>query len=127
MEGLSILVVEDEAIISLLIEDMLLELGCHTVWHATGLNQALELLRSHRPNAAVLDVNLTGELAYPIASKLEAASVPFIFATGYGRSGIDKEWLSRPVLQKPFEADALEAALIAVLQRSSDCGRGNHP
>ena len=127
LDGLRILVVEDEALVSLLIEDMLLELGCDGVWHATSLNQALEMLDTRNPDAAVLDVNLTGERVYPIASRLESAGIPFIFATGYGRGGIDKEWLSRPVLQKPFESGALEAALASVLVRSSDCGRGNHP
>lgn len=127
LEGLRILVVEDEAIVSLLIEDMLLELGCGGVWHATSINQALELLENRKPDAAVLDVNLTGERVYPIASQLESAGVPFIFATGYGRGGIDREWLSRPAIQKPFEVSTLESALSSVLPRS-DCGSGdNHP
>ncbi|WP_119459198.1 response regulator [Rhodospirillaceae bacterium SYSU D60014] len=115
-DGLKILVVEDETIISFLIEDMLQELGCAVVWHAGDVREALALLRDRRPDVAVLDVNLGRELAYPIAAQLDAARIPFIFATGYGRDGIPDEWASRPVIQKPFAIETLAAALDSVLR-----------
>lgn len=111
LDGLTLLVVEDETIISFLLEDMLGELGCSSVLHAGRVDQALALLRERRPDAVVLDVNLAGEFAYPVALHLAEAGIPFIFTTGYGRSGIPKDWASRPVIQKPFSLDALADAL----------------
>jgi CheY-like chemotaxis protein len=115
LNGRTILVVEDETIVSFLIEDMLDELGCRTVWQAGGVSEALALLDERRPDAVVLDANLSGEFAFPIAARLAEMNVPFVFATGYGRSGIPNEWASRPVIQKPFTRDTLEAALRLLL------------
>ena len=115
LHGLSVLVVEDETIVSLLIEDMLTDLGCGDVWYASGVWEGLALLEARTPDAAVLDVNLAGEPVYPIARRLADAGVPFVFATGYGASGIHEDWSGRPVLQKPFQSDSLAAALASAL------------
>lgn len=117
LEGLKILIVEDEAAVSFLVEDMLQDLGCTLVWHASNVKEALGILAEHRPDAAVLDVNLRDELAYPVAERLDEMEVPFIFATGYGRKGIPSDWMIKPVVQKPFDADALRDALNIVLSR----------
>jgi len=85
-----IVLVEDETVVSFLIEDMLKELGCANIWHASGVRQAMAILRDRQPDAAVLDVNLAGEPGYPIAEHLESARIPFLFATGYGRHGIPR-------------------------------------
>ena len=111
LAGLKILVVEDEAIISFLIEDMLLSLGCASVMHAGAVKQALIALAEQTPDAAVLDVNLAGEPGYAIAEKLEEGGVPFVFATGYGEGGLPARWREKPVIQKPFTLESLEAAL----------------
>ncbi len=115
--GVRILLVEDETVVSFLIEDMLKELGCANIWHARGVDQAIAMLRDRQPDAAVLDVNLAGELGYPIAEQLESAQIPFLFATGYGRNGIPAQWASKPTIQKPFRYDALAQALAALLGR----------
>jgi len=115
-----ILIVEDEPIVALLIEDMLTELGCHQVMHVSGVPEALELLRTHRPDAAVLDVNLKNVQVYPVAEYLAAARIPFIFATGYGRSGVAERWRDMRVIQKPFERSTLAAALGAILECRTD-------
>lgn len=117
LDGLNILIVEDEAVVSFLVEDMLQDLGCTAVWHASSVKEALGILSDQRPDAAVLDVNLRDELAYPVAEQLEKLEIPFIFATGYGRKGIPADWLIKPVVQKPFDADALRDALNLVLWR----------
>jgi DNA-binding NtrC family response regulator len=111
LEGLTLLVVEDETIISFLLEDMLADLGCKAVLHAGRVSDALEIIRKNKPDAAVLDVNLGGEHAYPVAAELAAAQVPFVFTTGYGASGIQAEWAKRPVIQKPFRLESLSEAL----------------
>jgi len=115
LDGLSILIVEDETIISLLLEDMLMSLGCASVWHANGVDEALALLKEKRPDAVLLDVNLSGRQAYPVAEQLELQAIPFIFSTGYGASGLPARWGAKPTVQKPFTLQALEKALSAAL------------
>ena len=115
LDGLSVLVVEDEAIISFLLEDMLGDLGAVDVRHAGNVKTALALLEDRTPDLAVLDVNLGGERVYPVAEILEAKGVTFVFTTGYGKGGIDPRWAARPVVQKPFNAEAMTEALRALL------------
>ena len=115
--GRNVLVVEDETIVSFLLEDMLQELGCGEVWHVGRIVDALDLLSTRRPDAAVLDVNLAGELSYPVATRLDALAVPFVFATGYGAPGLTERWGGRPVIQKPFQLEALAAAMRELLER----------
>jgi CheY-like chemotaxis protein len=96
---------------------MLLQLGCCGVWHASGVNDALSIARDRRPDIAVLDVNLGGELVYPVADHLDRAGIPLIFTTGYGRDGLPERWACHPVLQKPFPMNALASALHSALDR----------
>jgi CheY-like chemotaxis protein len=112
---LNVLIVEDEAIISFLIEDMLLELGCGSVTNVASIPEALSAIDEGCPDVAVLDVNLDGQEVYPIAEGLKACGVPFVFTTGYGSDGLKPEWAHVPVVQKPFRADMLAKALLAVL------------
>jgi CheY-like chemotaxis protein len=114
-QSLNILVVEDETLVSFLVEDLLRELGCADVWHAGRVDDALDLLSSRKPDAAILDVNLGGELVYPVAERLQADAVPLVFATGYGRGGVPEPWNERPVLRKPFGVDELASALDTAL------------
>jgi CheY-like chemotaxis protein len=115
LSGLQALVVEDETMIFLLIEDMLKDMGCAVVSHATDVREALMFIDNRRPDFAVLDVNLAGEQVYPVAERLDAIGVPFAFATGYGRPGMPDRWASRPVIQKPFKQETLAAALSAIV------------
>ncbi|EJW12227.1 Response regulator [Rhodovulum sp. PH10] len=114
-DRLNVLVVEDEAIISFLIEDMLREFGCAGVTNVAGVAEALAAIAEQRPDVAVLDVNLDGEEVYPVAERLKAEGVPFVFTTGYGVDGLAPAWAHRPVVQKPFRAEMLARALSAVL------------
>jgi CheY-like chemotaxis protein len=113
--GLKVLIVEDEAIVSFLVEDMLRDLGFAVVWHATSVEEALTILGDRRPDAAVLDVNLAGEMVFPVATHLATSRIPFIFATGYGRKGIPDAWNETPVIQKPFDIETLARGLGAVI------------
>ena len=120
LEGLTVLVVEDETLIALLVEDMLLDLGCASVLHVGAARDAVALLSERRPDAAVLDVNLAGEPAFALAAHLETAGVPFIFATGYGREGVPAPLRQHPVIQKPYALSALAAALQSALADRGD-------
>ena len=110
-----VLVVEDEMMIAMLIEDMLDEFGCKLVGPATNVPHALELIGKESIAVAVLDLNLDGKDTYAIADALQRKNVPFIFATGYGSTGLRQEYGNRPVLQKPFQARDLETALTEAL------------
>jgi len=114
-KGLRVLLVEDEAVIAMLTESMLMELGCDDVVLAGSVSQALRAIAERAPDLAVLDVNLRGEMVMPVAQTLAAAGVPFAFATGYGRQGILADWSAYPLVQKPFGMTELEAALKAAL------------
>jgi CheY-like chemotaxis protein len=115
LQGVRILVVEDETMLFFLAEDMLTELGCSAVLHASRVTDALALLARELPDVAMLDVNLGGEQAYPIAEKLAELKVPFVFATGYGSEGITTGWTGRPVVQKPFTLEMLARAVTVAL------------
>ena len=114
-----VLVVEDEMMIAMLIEDMLDEFGCKLVGPATNVPRALELIAKENVEIAVLDLNLGGQDTYAIAEALQQKNVPFIFATGYGSTGVRQEYGNRRVLQKPFQARDLENALAEALARSN--------
>ena len=119
LTGRRVLIVEDEAMIAMMIEDMLTDLGCEVVGPASQIAQALRVIKSEEFDAAILDVNLNGVQIFPVAEALHAKGVPFVFATGYGASGISREYSDRLVLQKPFKQQQLEKALNVVLGRSA--------
>jgi len=111
ISGWRLLVVEDEYLIAMLLEDMLVELGCEVSGIAANSAQALELLETTAIDAAVLDVNLDGSDSFGIAAALKEREKPFIFATGYGESRIAPEFAGTPVLQKPYRVEELARAL----------------
>lgn len=111
--GLRILVVEDEGPIALMIEDLLADLGCEVVASAANLDQACELARTVDIDLALVDLNLHGVSATPVARILRERAVPFIFCTGYGAGGILEEFASCPSLTKPFTPADLNEAIRA--------------
>lgn len=115
LDGRRILVVEDEVAISMLLEDMLLDMGAEVVGPAGRIALALTFAESEALDLAILDVNLAGETIYPVVAALARRGVPFVFSTGYGSAGIDEPYRDRPVLQKPFSQAELERKLKAAL------------
>jgi CheY-like chemotaxis protein len=115
LAGLKVLVVEDEALVSMLLEDMLGDLGCEIVGPIMRLHEALQLAqdRAQAIDIAVLDVNLAGERSFPVAEALEARGCLFVLSTGY--DDIDERWRARPMLRKPFLPNELEQALYEAL------------
>ena len=83
LAGLRVLVVEDEMMVSMLIEDMLSDLGCAVVGPASRLDEAMQLASSADLDCAVLDVNLGGQPIFPHDDLLRERGRPFAFATGY--------------------------------------------
>ena len=113
LNGLRILVVEDEAAISLLLEDMLLDFGCEVVGPAARLASALELAANEALDLAILDVNLKGENVWPVATKLREKNVPFVIATGGHVDPPPPEFNDAPVIEKPYTVDRVTPAIEA--------------
>jgi CheY-like chemotaxis protein len=111
----SVLVVEDEVMIRLLLEDMLGELGCTIAAAAARLDEALQLARTASFDIAILDVNLNGQPILPVADVLAERGMPFVFATGYGERGLPHAHRDRPMLKKPFQLESLKRTLETVL------------
>jgi DNA-binding response OmpR family regulator len=112
-EKLNILVVEDETMIAMFLDDMLTDLGCNVVGPAAAVAPALALIEAngHLLDGALLDVNLRGELAYPIADALARWGIPFVFVTGYAAGGIEVRYAAIPAVTKPFRFATLEATV----------------
>ncbi|WP_239025330.1 response regulator [Rhodoligotrophos defluvii] len=106
-----VLVVEDEAMVAMLIEDMLLEAGCDNIEVCNRLGQAIRLLEGADFDLVILDLNLEGELTYPVADILMERGTPFVFATGYGTSMLEGRYAAIPTLQKPFRPEDVERIL----------------
>ena len=105
-----ILLVDDEPLITAITEEWLLDLGHAVVGPATDLASALRLADSG-VDAAIIDVSLGREKGYPLAELLQARGVPFVFATGYGKEGLEPEWRGSETLAKPFEFEAFRGAV----------------
>lgn len=118
LKGKRALIVEDEMLVALLIEDFLEELGCqHHVGPYCDIRGALEAIDEEKPDIALLDINLDGEMSFPIAEALERRRVPFLMITGYGPGAVGARQRRWPVLVKPFTLEGLAAALGQVLLR----------
>src|SRR3954454_15211149 len=115
LNGLRVLVVEDEAAISMLLEDMLMDFGCAIVGPAARLKTAMEMAQGQDFDLAILDVNLAGESIYPVAETLAQGNRPFVFSTGYGGAGIKEPYRDRRVFQKPFSQQDLRRTILTAL------------
>ena len=93
--------------IRMMVADMLEELGHSVAAEAGDINEAVKLAQSTDFDLAILDVNVNGKVITPVAELINARHRPFIFATGYGSSGLPEEYRDRPSLQKPFQLETL--------------------
>ena len=129
LAGKRVLVAEDEPLVSMLVEDELRAVGADVIGPAPSVDDALRLVEAAAANggigAAVLDINLDWRHAGPLADRLAALGVPFLFATGYGENCDMGGHGEAPVLRKPFGAETLAAA-VASLASARGCHRAAH-
>ena len=111
MPNLSVLLVEDEVMIRMMLADMLEELGHRVAAEAGELQQALGLARSASFDLAILDINLDGVTSFPVADAVVERRLPLIFASGYSTGVLPANYSHAPRLQKPFSAHKLESAI----------------
>ena len=119
IHGRRIMIVEDEALVAMILEDQLEELGLTIVATCANVVDAMKAIDKNAPDAAILDVNLGGQLVYPVADRLIDRGIPFVFVTGYGRESIDRRYASIQVLEKPVERQALEDVFVKAPERPS--------
>lgn len=117
--GPRVLIVEDESMVSMLLEDMVYDLGGHVVGPALKFEQAMHLALDADFDLAILDINVDGFVVYPIADVLRYRGIPFIFATGYDATVVPQRYQHNRVLSKPFAHQAFSDALKAVFAEAT--------
>ena len=119
MGGKSVFLVEDEALIRMMIVEMLEELGHRVVAEAGSIKTAEPLARTSEFDLAVFDINIGGFNISPIAEIVAARGLPFIFVTGYGPAGRPVLFEDKPVLRKPFLISDFATFINSALSDSS--------
>jgi PAS domain S-box-containing protein len=114
ISGNRVMIVEDEALVAMVVTESLTTLGCSVVGPFSRCSDAIAAIESDEIDAAILDVNLDGEMVYPLADMLAHRGVPFIFVTGYGAESIDRRFKHIPVIQKPVERHVLQRIFVPI-------------
>jgi PAS domain S-box-containing protein len=110
-----VLLVEDEALVAMMIQDTLAGFGFQVVGPVSTASEALAAARESHFDAAVLDINLGDGLVYTVAEILGVRGVPFVFVTGYDVDSVDPRFSDIPILQKPIERDMLQKVFMTSL------------
>jgi CheY-like chemotaxis protein len=114
LSGRRILVVEDERLIALDLQDILEAWGCTVVGPVASAAEALALMEKGDPEAAVLDVHLTGGTSEPVAEAFKASERPFLVMTAYNRSHLTGALREAPLLNKPVDEERLWQEMCAL-------------
>lgn len=115
LDGVRVLVVEDEPLLTFALQDMLASLGCEVAGSAARLDAALQLATDLSFDVAVLDINLGGDRVDAVADIVSGRLLPIVYVTGYGRDGAPQG--SAPVLEKPYKIGDLHRTLAEALGR----------
>jgi len=118
LQGKSVLLVEGEPIVAMLVEDMLAGLGAQVVGPAAQVGEAIELAQKARIDVAVLDVKLGGDSSAKVAEELRRRGIPYVLATGFDNP-LGHHGNNVPLLQKPYLQEDLERALLRALYGDS--------
>lgn len=121
------MIVEDEMLVAMEMESLLEDQGCTVVGPVATVERALALIDQEQPEAAILDVNLDGQTAIPVAAALNARGVPFLLATGYGGAQAEEpELKDAPRIDKPVSHDRLMRILVRIFE-AADSNRPASP
>lgn len=112
----SVLLVEDEVMIRMMVADMLEELGYVIAAEAGDIDEGVRLVQVTDFDIAILDVNVNGKVITPVAEAVQLRGLPFVFATGYGAQGLPEKFRDRIALQKPFQIETLARTIESVLK-----------
>ncbi len=112
-EGIrSVLIVEDEMIVAMMMEDVIRELGVRDVHLCPDVASALEIMRNEPIDCAILDLWLRDRDTMEIADALAEKSIPFLFSSGSDASALAPRHASRPMISKPFADDDLKLIVL---------------
>jgi PAS domain S-box-containing protein len=111
--GQRVLLVEDEALVAMMIQDWLTEAGHSVIGPISRASEALQAATEADYDAAILDINLGDGMAYPVADIVAKRGVPFVFVTGYEADTIDDRFSHVPILQKPIERQMLQGLFLS--------------
>lgn len=117
MSVLRVLIVEDEALIAMMVEDAVEAHGDIVVASASNIQEALQCAATVDFDVALLDLNLGGQKAHAVPAMVAARHKPFAFVTGYGDSGVLASYAHAPVVTKPFKFTDIAAALTTLAER----------
>jgi len=121
LRGCRVLVVEDEY---LLADDLSLALssaGAEVLGPVPSVEEAIATIVSEQKiDLAVLDVNLRGDMVFPVADALMERGIPFAFATGYDRDALPDRFTTVPRFEKPFKAHGVAAILVPLIATVKD-------
>jgi PAS domain S-box-containing protein len=122
LHGSRVLVLEDESLLAIEIQQTLQSAGLEVLGPASRIQEASDLLQAEAVDVALLDINVAGEMSFPVAESLVARCVPFAFVTGYtGKHTLPEHLQDRPILAKPFTS----AGLITMIDRLLANGSGS--
>jgi DNA-binding LytR/AlgR family response regulator len=120
LTGRRVLVVEDEFLLAMELETLLQQGGCIVLGPVPTIHQALAVLDHEQPEVALLDVNLKGERATPVAAALIDRGVPFVLITGYSRLQLtEPELHAAPRIDKPLTCRDLKRAMAQALETAT--------
>jgi two-component SAPR family response regulator len=102
-------------------KDALTKLGYSIIGPLVRVSDALLLARVENFDAAILDINVKGEMIYDVADAIAARDIPFVFVTGYGSESVDERFKTVPILQKPVDQIALERVLASKKKGNGHC------
>jgi DNA-binding response OmpR family regulator len=117
VEGAAVLIVEDDWLMAEALQMSVEHAGYVSLSPADSVDSALEAIDRESVDVALLDVNLGGELVFPVADKLASRGVPFVFVTAYPETAIPAEHRHRPLVSKPFRDSELLGGLERALTR----------
>jgi DNA-binding NtrC family response regulator len=120
VSGASTFLVEDEALIRMMVAEMIEELGHRVVAEAGNIQDAQVLAETAIFGLAILDINIAGSSIVPIAEIIDRRRLPFFFISGYGSAARPEAFIERPALQKPLMLSKLGEAINAILATAGE-------
>ncbi len=115
----SILIVEDEPLISMMLEDFILSLGHAVSATCESVAEGLAAVERGGSDLAILDVNLKGESVWPVARALKAQGIPFVLSSGGFVEKPPTEFDGTPMIEKPYTIDRVAPVLDEALNSLS--------
>ncbi len=111
-----ILLVEDEALVAFMLEDIVQNLGCIPVGPAETISSAMMMLEFGKIDAAILNINIEGKWSFAVADELSRLGKSWIFISDYGNEILDGRYPDVPIVTKPFIPEYISAVILHMLQ-----------